>query len=74
MSAAASYSNSIASFAHDATQATESPYVGLYAKALRGLNNPFAQFLKKLHGVSGTVKIGHASGIGSYSIVAEGGE
>ncbi|KAL5441280.1 hypothetical protein PMIN07_004309 [Paraphaeosphaeria minitans] len=60
-----------ASFAHDTTQGTQSPYAFLYAVALRGLDNPFAQFLKKLHGVSGTVKVGHASGIGSYSVTAE---
>jgi hypothetical protein len=71
---AASHSTGIASFARDSNQAAQSPYVRMYAEALRGLENPFAQFLKELHGVSGTVKIGHASGIGSYLITSEIGE
>jgi hypothetical protein len=70
----ASHSTGTASFARDSEQATQSPYIRLYADALRGLDNPFAQFLKKLHGVAGTVKVGHASGIGSYLITAEIGK
>ena len=61
-------------FGRNAVAASESPYVQLYAEVLHGLDSPFAEFLKKLHGVSGSVKIGHALGVGSYSITAEIGE
>ncbi|KAF1966126.1 hypothetical protein BU23DRAFT_603713 [Bimuria novae-zelandiae CBS 107.79] len=54
-----------------AVAAPESPYAKLYAQALDGLDSPFAQFLKKLHGVSGTVKVGQALGLGSFSVIAE---
>lgn len=52
----------------------ESPYARQYAEVLRGVNGSFAQFLRKLHGISGTIKLGLAVGPGSYSITAEAGE
>lgn len=74
--------NNFSAFTHDnvsgvdraVAAAAESPYARQYAEVLRGLDSPFAQFLRKLHGVSDSVKIGHAQGMGSYSVAAEAGK
>ncbi|KAJ4352278.1 uncharacterized protein N0V89_007626 [Didymosphaeria variabile] len=63
--------SSLAGFAGHSVPAGESPYVRLYTEALGDLDNPFAKFLKRLHGVSGTIKVGHVLGVGSYSMTAE---
>ena len=51
-----------------------SPYFRLYAELLHGLDSPFAEFLKRLHGVSGCVKVGHPLGASSYWMMAEAGQ
>ena len=70
-----SFSNEGTPGANRETTATpQSPYARLYAEILRGLDSPFAQFLKQLHGVSDTVKIGHALGLGSYAFATDTGK
>ncbi|KAL1597744.1 hypothetical protein SLS60_008231 [Paraconiothyrium brasiliense] len=71
MSAVTPADSGIAGFTAHIIPTAESPYVRLYSEALRGLDNPFAKFLRKLHGISGIVKVGHALGVGSYSLIAE---
>lgn len=56
--------------------AAQSPYARLYADVLRDLDSPFANFLKSVHGVSGTltVKTGSPLGLGAYPTIAEASE
>jgi len=49
------------------------PYVHVYAQVLQGLDNPFAQHLKSMHGLSDAIQTGAALGIGSYSHTATPG-
>jgi hypothetical protein len=41
---------------------------------LQDLDSPFAEFLKKLHGVSGALKVGHPFGPSIHSVIAEAGQ
>ncbi|KAJ4301756.1 hypothetical protein N0V90_003850 [Kalmusia sp. IMI 367209] len=53
--------------------AAQSPYARLYADVVCDLDSPFANFLKSVHGVSGTstVKTGSTLGLGAYPTIAE---